>query len=317
MALWYHFAIMFEALFILTTLDAGTRVGRFMLQDFLGQLLGAARTHELVSVRAAVERDDGRRVGLLSLSRGGRPARRHQQPVAALRHLEPAARRDRAVRRQPPSCSRTGGRSTPGRHSLRSPGCSPSTMTAGYQKIFSADLRIGFLAEAAQRSQQARCGRPPAEEVVKLERLIFNDYLDAAITGVFMVLVVDRRRRFGARLVRGDEPAERRLDPRLRARPVIFHFQPQAPVRSFSGWPRSDRPPVFAEQTSRRIRVRVPAWLIVPPTASRKRRARIFSSMPTIPWTGIPGAPKRSRPRAGKASPCCCRSATRPVTGAT
>jgi len=64
------------------------------------------------------------------------------------------------------------------------------TMTAGYQKIFHSHLRIGFLAHAADLSAKLAAGEIPADKIAETQTLIFNDRLDAAITGLFMVLVL-------------------------------------------------------------------------------------------------------------------------------
>jgi len=63
-------------------------------------------------------------------------------------------------------------------------------MTAGYQKIFSPHLRIGFLAHAADLSARLTAGEVPAEKLAETQALIFNDRLDAVLTGLFMILVL-------------------------------------------------------------------------------------------------------------------------------
>ena len=135
-ALWYHFAIMFEALFILTTLDAGTRVGRFMVQDLLGHLCAPLGRTSSLPANLLASALIVARLGLLPLPGRRRSARRHQLALAALRHREPAARRDRARARDDDRAEVARGRVYALAPALPLAWLLTVTMTAGWQKIF-------------------------------------------------------------------------------------------------------------------------------------------------------------------------------------
>ena len=183
---WYHFAIMFEALFILTVIDAGTRVGRFMLQDLLGHVwkpLG--RTSWMPGV-ICHQRGDRSCLGIFSVSGSSRSAGRNQLALAALRHRESAAggRSRSAWRRR--SWSKCIGASYMW-ITWSALWLLIVTFTAAYAEDLRRRARIGFLAQADQLRELAR--QVAAAKVAATQILIFNARLDAVVCGIFLVLV--------------------------------------------------------------------------------------------------------------------------------
>jgi carbon starvation protein len=185
---WYHFAIMFEALFILTIIDAGTRVGRFMLQDLLGNLwapLGRVSWKPgVIGASAAIVLAWGyflyqgvldpyggvnslwpmfgianQLLGVIALAVGTTIVLKKRGPGFMWITLLPMS------------------------------WILSVTYTASYQKIFSPDPRLGFLAQASTLEGALARGAVEAASVAQTEAMVFNARLNAFVCVLFIVLV--------------------------------------------------------------------------------------------------------------------------------
>ena len=189
MALWYHFAIMFEALFILTVLDAGTRVGRFMVQDLLGHVSKPLGRHggygSVLFSSAAI-------VGAWGyfLYEGV------QDPLGGINSLWPLFGIANQLLAAVAFVLATTILLKMGKLRWIWTTLVPMaaliavTMTASWQKIFSADPRLGFLAAANQLAAQIASGAVAQQRVAEVSRLIFNQRLDAVVTAVLAVMIL-------------------------------------------------------------------------------------------------------------------------------
>jgi carbon starvation protein len=186
MALWYHFAIMFEALFILTTLDTGTRVGRFMVQELAGHVWRPlARTSWYPSTVLTS--------ALIVAAWGWFLIQGVGDPLGGINSLWPLFGISNQLLAAVALCVGTTILIKAGKARFAWVTLGPLcwvlavTLTAGWQKVFADDPRLGFLAHAAGTVEQVAAG---AIEAGRGARLIFNDRLDAALALGFMVVTV-------------------------------------------------------------------------------------------------------------------------------
>jgi carbon starvation protein len=189
LAFWYHFAIMFEALFILTVLDAGTRIGRFVVQDLLGHLyrpLGRTASYPGTVLASA----------LVVSAWGYFLYQGVVDPLGGINSLWPLfgiANQLLAVVALVVATTillKMGRRWRAGVTLVPAVALVAVTMTACAEKIFHPNPRIGFLAQARLLEGQLATGAVPAARQAELQRLIFNNRLDAAVTAILGLLVL-------------------------------------------------------------------------------------------------------------------------------
>jgi carbon starvation protein len=191
MAFWYHFAILFEALFILTAVDAGTRACRFMVQDLVGLMAPSFKKTDAW----------GPSIVATAISVGAWGYFLYQgvtDPLGGINTLWPLFGISNQMLAAVALTLCTVVIFKMKREKYAFVTIIPTvwlcicTLTAGYQKIFSADPKIGFLAHAERYATAAAEGKllAPAKSADQMSQIILNDRIDAVLAALFIALVV-------------------------------------------------------------------------------------------------------------------------------
>jgi carbon starvation protein len=191
LAYWYHFGILFEALFILTTIDAGTRVARFMIQDLVGMAVPAFRDTDRW----------GANIAATAITVAGWGTILYQgvvDPLGGINTLWPLFGIANQMLAALALTLATVVLCKMKRERYAWVTGAPTawllicTLTAGWQKLFLPDPAIGFLTHARKFADAAGSGTilAPAKTMAEMNRIVLNDRIDAILCGLFMAIVV-------------------------------------------------------------------------------------------------------------------------------
>lgn len=191
MSFWYHFAILFEALFILTTIDAGTRVARFMIQDLLGTFIPAFKNTQAWGPNLIA-------TGIAVLGWGYFLYQGVIDPLGGINTLWPlfgiANQMLAAIALT--LCVVVLYRMKRDQFAfiviIPTSWLYICTLTAGLEKIFHSDSRIGFLAHAQKFSKALETEQilAPAKSLSEMHRVIFNDFIDVGLCSIYIALIL-------------------------------------------------------------------------------------------------------------------------------
>ena len=191
MGIWYHFAILFEALFILTTVDAGTRVARFMIQDLIGSVVPVFKHTESWSNNVVGS-------ALACAAWGYFLYQGVIDPMGGINTLWPLFGISNQMLAAIALILCTVVLFKMKRQRYAWVTIAPTlwllvcTLTAGLEKVVSTVPAIGFVAHAQRFSDAAAAGKmlAPAKTMEEMQRVIFNDYVDATLAALFVAVVL-------------------------------------------------------------------------------------------------------------------------------